>query len=295
MKNILKIIENRTYSFRLYLNNRFGTDESYLKCMFYHRLGYRLNLNHPETFNEKLQWMKLHDHNPKYTEYSDKYKVRKHIAQVLGEEYLIPLIGVYSTPDEIPYDLLPEKFVLKCNHGAGYNYICKNKNMIDKDEVNRKLNGWLLEDFYLDKREYHYKDIERKIICEKYMEDDSFDTLLDYKFFCINGEVYMIQVDFDRFTDHRRNIYDVDWNLLDVEINFPKDTQRSVRRPVQLDKMIEFAEKLSKEFREVRVDFYLINDRIYFGEMTFFSGAGFSKYTPQSFEAEMGKKLSLIN
>lgn len=293
MKNILKIIENRTYSLRLYLNNRFGTDETYLKCMFYHRLGYRLNLNHPETFNEKLQWMKLHDHNPKYTEYADKYKVREHISQVLGEDYLIPLIGVYSTPDEIPYDLLPDQFVLKCNHGAGYNYICKNKNTIDKDEVNRKLNGWLLEDFYLEKREYHYKDIERKIICEKYMEDDSFDTLLDYKFFCINGEVYMIQVDFDRFTDHRRNIYDVDWNLLDVEISFPKDTQRSVPRPVQLDKMIEFAEKLSKEFREVRVDFYLINGKIYFGEMTFFSGAGFSKYNPQSFEAEMGKKLSL--
>ena len=95
--------------------------------MFYHRLGYRLNLNHPETFNEKLQWMKLHDHNPKYTEYADKYKVREHIAQVLGEEYLIPLIGVYNTPDEIPYELLPDKFVLKCNHGAGYNYICKKK------------------------------------------------------------------------------------------------------------------------------------------------------------------------
>ncbi len=291
--SIIRKISGRLYKSALAYYDRRNDDERYLKVMFHHRLGYWPDLKHPRSFNEKLQWLKLHDHDPKYTLYADKYAVREHIREVLGDEYLIPLLGVYRSAAEIDFDSLPDQYVLKCNHGASYNVICTDKSRLDIDDTRKKLDQWLSMDFYREKREYHYRDIEKRIVCEKYMKDDQTAELNDYKFFCIGGKVRMIQVDFDRHTDHRRNLYDTEWNLLDVEISFPRAPELHKEPPARLHEMIAAAEKLSAEFPQVRIDFYYINGKVYFGEMTFFSGAGFSRYVPRSFEFELGKQLVL--
>lgn len=273
--------------------DKYASDEIYLSWLFYYRLGYWPNLRHPRSFNEKLQWMKLHDHNPLFSLYADKYRVREHISETIGEKYLIPIYGVYDSAEDIDFDILPDEFVLKCNHGAGCNVICQDKNKLDRIETIRKLNDWMAKDFSHYKREYHYAAIERKIICERFMKDEESGELRDYKFFCIDGKVQMVQVDLGRFSNHTRNIYDINWNLLDVEISFPRDTEHIIARPRELEEMLNIAEILSKEFMQVRVDLYVINHRVYFGELTFFSGAGFSKYNPRQFDFILGEKLKL--
>ena len=273
--------------------DKHASDELYLSWMFYHRLGYWPNLRRPKSFNEKLQWMKLHDNNPLFSLYADKYRVREHIVETIGEGYLIPILGVFEKAEDIDFDSLPNQFVLKCNHGAGCNIICKDKNRFDRRAAIIKLNEWMAKDYSHLKREYHYASIERKIICEQFMTDNETGDLRDYKFFCIGGEVQMIQVDMNRFSHHTRNIYDKDWNLLDVEISFPRDVTCTVAPPRELPEMIAIANKLSKDFKQVRVDLYVINHKVYFGELTFFSGAGFSRYYPRKFEIELGKKLRL--
>ena len=269
-----------------------GDDRRYLSIMFFHRLGYRLHWDRPETLNEIIQWKKLNDRNPLYTEYADKYAVRRHVKETLGEAYLIPLLGVYERAEDIDFSALPDRFVLKCNHGAGYNIICRDKKKLDRDETVEKLNRWLSTPFYRYKREYHYKDIKPLILCEQFMKDDASDELNDYKFFCINGKVAFIQVDYDRYQNHTRNLYSRDWELLDVRISFPNYAGDPGEMPPAIPGMIEIAEKLAKGFDLVRVDLYLINGAVYFGEMTFTPGAGFSKYDPVSFEKQLGELLN---
>lgn len=267
-------------------------DKPYLSLLFKRRLGYKMDWKNPQSFNQKLQWMKIYDRNPLYSKYADKVAVRDFVAATIGEQYLIPCLGVYDKAEDIDYDALPNRFVLKCNHGAKYNVICKDKSKLDIPVVNATINKWLKDEFWRTKREYHYKIIKPRVLCEQYMEDMKTGSLNDYKVFVIAGEPYMIQVDIDRFCEHKRNIYDANWNLLDVEISFPKGPP--VPRPKALDEMLLCARKLAAGFEEVRVDFYIINEKLYFGEMTFFSGAGFSCYKPRDFEFEMGKKLKLL-
>lgn len=266
-------------------------DKLYISLLFKHRLGYKMDWKNPQSFNQKLQWMKLYDRNPLYSQYADKVEVRDFVAKTIGKEYLIPCLGVYDSEEEIDYSALPDRFVLKCNHGAKYNLICKDRAKFNISENNALLNKWLQEKFWRIKREYHYKSIKPRIICEQYMEDLKTGGLNDYKVFMIAGEPYMIQVDLDRFGEHQRNIYDRDWNLLNLEISFPKGAE--VPKPDVLDEMLDCAKKLAKGFKEVRVDFYVINGKLYFGEMTFFSGAGFSRYNPREFEFKMGSEIQL--
>ena len=267
-------IPARAYQLILHILDKLAWDEAYISVLFYQRLGYWPNIRHPKTFNEKLQWLKLYDRNPKYSEYADKYAVRKHIIETIGESYLIPIIGVYDSVDEIEFETLPEQFVLKCNHGAGCNIICKDKSKLDIEDAKYKLNKWMHTDYSRLKRELHYAN-----------------DLFDYKFFCFGGIIQMIQVDFGRYNNHTRNIYDAEWNLLNVEIVFPRNPNMMLTPPSQLGEMKKLARILSKEFKQVRVDFYVINSKVYFGELTFFSGAGFSRYKPKSFEIELGKKI----
>ncbi len=266
-------------------------DRPYLSLLFKTRLGYAMDWKNPRSFNQKLQWMKLYDRNPLYSKYADKVEVRDFVAQTLGERYLIPSLGVFDRAGDIDWEKLPDRFVLKCNHGAKYNVICRDKSALDIPAVSAELDRWLKTPFWRARREYHYRAIRPRILCEQYMEDEETGGLNDYKVFMIGGEPRMIQVDLDRFGEHRRNLYDRDWNLLDAEISFPKGDD--VPRPAVLDEMLSCAKKLAEGFREVRVDFYVINGRLYFGEMTFFSGAGFSRYKPRSFEFELGEKLEL--
>ncbi len=264
-------------------------DSVYLKYKFKRQLGYSLNLKNPKTFSEKIQWIKLNDHNPLYTKYSDKVAVRDYVREKIGDAYLIPLIGVYNNPKEIEWESLPDKFVLKLNTGSGYNFICMNKKNIDIIEVEKMFTLWMKERFYQRHKEYHYRDIEKKILCEEYLEDDN---LFDYKVFCFNGKPYIIMVEMGEKYNNHRNIYYPDWTRHNGWITYQQDSFE-IPKPNCLREMLEKAEILAAGFKEVRVDFYIVKDQLYFGEMTFTSGAGFSVFSPYDFDLEMGNQFDI--
>jgi len=268
-------------------------DETYLKWVFWSLTGKRLNLESPTTFNEKLQWLKLHNRKPEYTSLVDKYEVRSYIAATIGEEYLIPLNGVYNSVHEIKWEDLPDSFVLKCTHGSGWNIICKDKSTLDINQARKELSRWMKENWYWHGREWPYKNVKPRIICEKYMEDESGNQLKDYKIFCFNVEPRIIEVDFNRFIEHKRNIYTTDWEFVDVEIQFPNDPQNVIMKPKSLDLMLQLAKKLSAGIPHVRIDFYSINNKVYFGEITFFHESGFAAFSPESMNHMFGSWINL--
>lgn len=271
------------------------SDEEYLKKLFYASMGKTLNLDNPQTFNEKLQWLKLYNRKPEYTTMVDKYEVREYIAQKLGTEYLIPLLGVWDTPDEIDFNKLPDRFVLKCNHNSGLGmYICQDKSKMDVGQVKKELWKGLKQDYYLTGREWPYKNVKRKIIAEKYMEDDAVHELRDYKFFCFNGRCKCFKVDFNRFVEHRANYYDPQGHLLDFgEKICPPDSTKNIVLPENLAEMISLAEKLSVGFPFLRVDLYDVNGKIYFGELTFFPASGFGEFTSEEWDERLGSWIKL--
>lgn len=262
-----------------------------LKRWFKKRTGKNLNLNNPQTYNEKIQWLKLYDNSPLKTKLSDKYLVREWVKEQIGEEYLIPLLGVWDNFDDIDFDKLPEKFVLKANHGSHWNIIVKDKSKFDKIGAKKKFDKWMKRNYAVKSLELQYKDIEPKIIAEKYMEDSK-GELNDYKILCFNGKPEYVWIDCGRYSNHTRNIYDLSWNLQPFTIQFPT-SQIKIEKPEHLDKMTELAKKLCRDFAHVRVDFYCINGKIYFGEMTFTSGSGIEKFIPEKYDFELGNKLIL--
>ncbi|QUG86551.1 glycosyl transferase [Bacillus nitratireducens] len=268
-------------------------DKHYLKLLYWGEVHKKLNLNKPLTYNEKLQWLKLYDRNPDYNIYVDKYAVRSYIQEKIGEQYLIPLIGVYESVDEINWDNLPNKFILKCTHGSGSNIICTDKNKFDKQMAIKKLNRWMKKNWYWFGREWPYKNIQPRIICEKYMVDESGEELKDYKIFYFNGEPKVIQVDYNRFKGHMRNLYDINWNYMQASIEYPTNPDVLIKRPEKLDEMLELGRILAKKYPHVRVDFYFTNNKIYFGEMTFYHGAGLETFHPEEFGMEMGKWINV--
>lgn len=270
------------------------SDEEYLSRKYQLYFGQKLDLQNPQTFNEKLQWLKLYNRKPEYTVMVDKYKVREYIAQELGEEYLIPLLGVWDNPDEIDFDALPNQFVLKCNHNSGLGMcICKDKSELDISKVKVELRKGLKQDYYLTGREWPYKDVPRKIIAEKYMEDVSGD-LKDYKFYCFNGEMKFVMINSDRNTSRptRADYFDWDFNWLDFTWGY-SHAEVHPKKPEQFEKMVAIVEKLAKGLPHIRVDLYDCNGKIYFGELTFFDGSGFDKIEPLEWDYKIGKLLKL--
>ncbi len=268
-------------------------DKVYLNLQYKHHLGKKLNLGNPQTFNEKLQWLKLYDRNPEYTMYVDKYAVREHIKNSIGEEYLIPLIGVYNSVEEIDWDELPDKFVLKCTHGSQCNIICSDKSRLNIEESKAKLKKWMNRNWFWYGREWPYKNVKPRIICEKYMVDESGTELKDYKVFCFNGTPRLIQVDFNRFTEHRRNLYDTNWNQIDGFFHFPSDRSVEIAKPKQLNTMLKLAENLAVQTVFSRIDFYLIYEKIYFGEITLYPESGFGKFSPSELDSRLGSWITL--
>lgn len=267
----------------------------YLKEWFVRVTGKILNLENPQTFNEKIQWLKLYDSTPLKTKLADKYLVREYVKEKIGEEYLIPLLGVWQNPDDINFDELPEKFVLKTNHGSGWNIIVKDKSKINVEQAKSQLNEWLHTNYaFCCGLELHYKNIKPLIIAEEYIETNNND-LEDFKFLCFNGQVKYIWVDKNRYTEHKRNIYNIDWILSDKQIseNHVYENFANCPKPFNLNKMIEFAKILSKGFSFVRVDFYENNKKMYFGELTFTSASGTHIFTPESFNNELGNLVDL--
>jgi hypothetical protein len=268
-------------------------DKLYLKMIFPCWVGQKLNLKNPKTYSEKLQWLKLYDRKPEYSKYVDKYAVRTYISETIGEQYLIPLIGVYDSVEEIDWDSLPNKFVLKCTHGSGSNIICSDKNKLELQASKIKLNKWMKKNWFWFAREWPYKDLKPRIICEKYLADESGVELKDYKIFCFSGEPKIIQVDYNRFFGHKRNMYDTEWNYIPVSHNHLTDAEAKIKKPAKIETMLELARVLAKDYPHVRVDFYSINDKIYFGELTFYPGAGFGKFEPKEFGIKMGSWIKL--
>ena len=270
------------------------SDKIYLKCLYRIRMGYWPNFKNPQTFNEKLQWLKLYNRNPEYTVMADKVKVKEWVAKRIGEEYLIPTLGVWDNPDDIDFDTLPNQFVLKCNHNSGRGmYICKDKSKMDVDAVKKELRKGLSENYFLHGREWPYKNIPRKILAEKYMEDkNSTDGLKDYKLMCFDGKVYCSFVCSDRYSDEGLKVtfYDREWKRLPFERHYPS-AKDDINMPVQYYNMVKLAEKLSKGIPFVRADFYEINGRLYFGELTFYPGSGMEEFSPELWDERLGKLI----
>ena len=270
-------------------------DEKYIRYAWrLNRMGYPLDLENPRSFNEKLQWLKLYDRNPAYTMMVDKVKVKKWVAKKIGEEHVIPTLGVWEDPDDIDFDQLPSQFVLKCNHNSGLGmYVCKDKSKMDVKKVIGDLKRGLRQNYYIHGREWPYKDVKPLVLAEKYMVDESGVELKDYKIFNFNGIPKVIEVDYDRFNGHKRNLYDDNWNRIDATIEFPSDPERKFEKPKVLEELLTLAKVLSKGIPHVRTDFYIIGDSIYFGEMTFFHGSGTEHIIPLAFDRKMGDWLTL--
>ncbi|MGN8646341.1 ATP-grasp fold amidoligase family protein [Gracilibacillus sp. HCP3S3_G5_1] len=291
LKNPKRII--RFLGGREYLN--WIPDEIYLKMFYYSETNQKLNLNNPKTFNEKLQWLKLHDRKNIYSQYVDKFAVRSFIKEHIGEEYLVPMIGIFESVEEIDWEKLPNKFVLKCTHGSGGNIICTDKTKLNIKETKNKLNKWMKRNWYWLGREWPYKNVKPRIICEKFIEQDDGDELRDYRFFCFNGEPKFITVDFSITNKDktRRNLYDLDWSLMEQEISYPKELSYKVKKPKKLEEMIDLARKISANIPHVRIDFYYINEKILFGEMTLYHQNGLGRIRPDDFNYEIGSWLEL--
>lgn len=266
------------------------SDEEYLKRKFKLCIGPELNLENPQTFNEKLQWLKIYDHNPEYTKMVDKYEVKAYVAKKIGKEYIIPTLGVWDSFDKIDFDTLPEQFVLKCTHDSGGVVICKDKSEFDRKEAKRKLNKCLHRNYYWTGREWPYKDVKPRILAEEYLEDAS----CDYKIMCFNGEAKCSFVCSERYSGDGLKVtfFDRNWNKMPFERHYP-NSSKIMKKPDQYDQMIILAERLSAEIPFVRVDFYESNKKLYFGEMTFYPGSGFEEFTPESADFMMGEWLEL--
>ena len=252
-----------------------------------------LDLEHPVTFNEKLQWLKLHDRNPLYTKLVDKYEVKKWVAECIGDKYIIPTLGVWDDFDDIDFDVLPDKFVLKCTHDSGSIVFCMGKKEFDYDEARKKLKKCLERNYFWASREWPYKDVPPRIIAEPYMVDESGDELKDYKIQVFGEEPKFIQVDFGRFSKHERNLYSCEWEYIPASILYPTAPEHIITKPECLEEMLDLARRLSKGMIYVRVDFYIINRKVYFGEITFHHGSGHEIIKPAEFEKAISEWLRL--
>lgn len=258
-------------------------------------MGFGLNLKNPKKFTEKIQCLKLNDRNPLYTTMVDKNAVKDYVKSIIGEEFIIPTLAVWDSTDDIKLDSLPDKFVLKTTHGGGGGgvVICRDKNSFNLDEAKTKLNSSLQSDIYKYYREWPYKNVPRKIIAEQLLvSNDDNSEIRDYKLFCFNGKVRFLKVDFNRFKGHRANYYNTDWELLSLgeDVCMP-DPNVIIERPEKLEEMISLAEIIAKDKKFVRVDFYFVNSKIYFGEITFYPASGMEHFVPDGWDEKLGDML----
>lgn len=266
------------------------SDERYLKMLYKLIIGKKLNLDNPKTFNEKLQWLKLNDRKDIYTMMVDKYEVKKYILDIIGEEFVIPTIGIYNSFDEINFDELPEQFVMKCTHDSGGVVIVKDKSNFDKIKARKKLEKSLNLNFYYLGREWPYKNVKPRIIIEKYMGDN----LNDYKIMCFNGNPYYSFVCSDRSSEKGLHVtfFNDKWEKMNFERHYPSSKEEIVK-PLNFDKMLELSKKLSRDIPFVRVDWYEIDNKIFFGELTFYPGGGFEEFSPIEWDYKLGELIDL--
>lgn len=263
-----------------------------LKILFKLKTGDKLDLDNPKTYNEKLQWLKLYYKDSRIPQYVDKYQVRTYVKSKGLDILLNELLWEGFKPNEIPFDELPDKFVIKVTHGQGFNIICTDKTKLDYDETIITLNKWLNAKFLPSYGEWFYGVVKPRIIIEEFLGSEAGEVPEDYKVLCFNGTPKYIIVDTDRFNNHKRNIYDLEWNLIEgYKMGFPND--KIMEKPKLLNELIRYSSILSDNFPHVRVDFYINNNNIRFGEMSFTNGAGFDDIQPKGFNLELGNYIML--
>ena len=289
----MKYFVHKLFWFFLNHTYKWWPDAIWLKVQYRIKMKQRLNLKTPKLYTEKLQWLKLHDRNPLYSILVDKYEVKQYVKEHIGAEYVIPTLGVWDHFDDIDFDLLPDQFVLKCTHDSGNVWICKDKLSFDKAAARKMLEESLKHNFYWWTREWPYKNIKPRIIAEKYMVDESGTELKDYKFFCFNGNPLYVQVDYNRFINHKRNIYDVNWNLQNFEIQFLSDRNHIIECPQNYSTMLQIVRKMAVGIPHVRIDLYNVRGHIYFGEYTFYHGSGFEEFRPSEWNKKFGDLIVL--
>lgn len=267
-------------------------DALYLRLKYRLYLHKKLNIKNPRTYNEKIQWLKLYDRKPEYTMMVDKRAMRSHAAKLIGEDYLIPLIGSWDQVDDIDFGALPDQFVLKCTHDSGGVVICKDKSKLDIDAAKQKLNRCYNSNFYYVGREWPYKYVKPSIIAEKFMVDESGVELKDYKIFCFDGVPRAMFIASDRGAGTKFDFYDMDFNHLPFLNGHPNAT-KPILKPPGFEKMKELAAKLSQGLTHVRVDFYDINGKVYFGEFTFTHWSGFVPFVPEEWDYIFGDWIKL--
>lgn len=270
------------------------SDRKYLELMFPLRVGYKLNMDNPQTYNEKLQWLKLYDRRSEYTQMVDKVEAKKYVANIIGEEHIIPTLAVYDRIDDIDFDALPNQFVLKCTHDSGGIVVCRDKSKLDKKAALAKLKRGLSRNYYFQNREWPYKNVKPRIIAERYMEDES-GELKDYKIFCFNGEpkaMFIASDRFDKSQETKFDFFDMDFNHLPFTNGHPNAT-KPVVQPKGFEEMKALAKKLSTGIPHARIDFYDIKGKIYFGEITFFHWSGMKPFEPIEWDYTFGSWIQL--
>lgn len=271
-------------------------DRKFIEFLWKQRMDYPLNLNNPKTFNEKLQWIKLYDHNPIYTKMVDKYEAKEYVASKIGEKYIIKTLGVWDKFEDIDFGNLPNQFVLKCTHDSGGLVICKDKSKLDFFAAKKKIKKALKQNYYMRTREWPYKDVKRRIIAEEYVEDAKTRELRDYKFFCFNGKVKAMFIATDRQNREEPyfDFFDMDFNHIDMRHGHP-NAPVLPEKPQHFELMKELASKLSDGLKVVRVDFYEANGNVFFGELTLFHHSGNLPFDPHIWDEKWGEWIQLPN
>ena len=289
-----KIFKNREFRLKLISCLRFIPTKPYLKMVYKIKTGKKLNLKNPIGFNEKLNWLKVNDIHPEYTDLVDKIKVRQYVQNKIGEDICFPLLGQWEKYEDVNFEILPEQFVMKCNHDSGSVKIINNKSKIDHKELAKFFKSRLKINSYTIGREYPYKNIKPMIMAEKYMVPKGSSDINDYKFFCFNGKPEVMFIATDRSTDVKFDFFDMNFNHLDIE-NIHPQAGKTIEKPKLFEEMKEIASKLSQGMKFVRIDLYEIEGKVYFGEFTFFHGGGFWLFKPDEWERKLGDWIELDN
>lgn len=273
------------------------SDEKYIRLLFQDRFGIKIDLENPISFNEKIQWLKLHDRKEAYVTMVDKYLVKEYVANKIGKEHIIPTLGIWDSFDQIDFESLPNQFVLKCTHDSGSVVIVKDKAKMNIKKCKRIISRCLKRDYYLLGREWVYKNVERKVIAEKYMQESENDAdLTDYKFYCFNGTPMYCQVITNRTSDERIDFFDMNWNHMEftgLAKPYKPFSDTEIHEPLNLKKMKEYCSLLAKDIPFLRVDFYEIDQQIFFGELTFFPADGVGEFYPNEWNVKLGNMIDI--
>ena len=270
-------------------------DKLYISIAFRKKMKQKMNWKQPKTFNEKLQWLKLYDRRPEYTTMVDKYAAKEYVAKIIGDEYIIPTLGVWECFDDIDFSQLPNQFVLKCTHDSGGLVICRNKDELDVLAAKKKIEESLNVDYYKTWREWPYKNVQPRIIAEKYMEDYSDVCLKDYKFYCFDGEPKFLYLSagLENHATAHISYVTLDWEKAPYERTDFRPFETLPDKPKNFDMMIKYAKQLSKEIPFSRIDFYEINGKLYFGEITLYPGSGYAPFKPKEWDEIIGEWIKL--